>query len=210
MKKILLTGVFVALAFITAHAQIGAGTIAVGGNLEISSRTTKYKFSSGSADGPTNSSFAIGPQASYFLSDEFSVGARISFVSNKTENATGNTKTTTNSFVFSPLARYHIPMGERFYFFGQGRLDFAFAGGKTKTGGVSIDGDPSNMIGLAVSPGILFFPGEKIGIEMAFDLLSFHSQVSKDADDKDNKTVSNTFSFGPDLFSPSLSIQFYF
>lgn len=206
MKKILLTGVFVALAFITAHAQIGAGTIAVGGNLEISSTTTKYKFSSGSADGPTTSSFAIGPQASYFLSDEFSVGARIAFVSNKSENAAGTNKTTINNFVFSPLARYHVPMGERFYFFGEGRLDFGFGGGKTPTG----DRDPSNVIGLAVSPGILFFPGEKIGIEMAFDLLSFHSNVSKDADDKNNKSISNTFSFGPDLFSPSLSVQFYF
>lgn len=210
MRKILLTGVFVALAFFTAHAQIGAGTISIGGNLEISSTTTKYKFSSGSADGPTSSSFAIGPQASYFLSDDFSIGARIAFVSNKTESATGNNTTTSNYFVFSPLARYHVPMGERFYFFGEGRLNFGFEGGKTKTGGTSIDIDPANVIGLAVSPGILFFPGEKIGIEMAFDILSFRSRVSKDADDKSNKTVSNNFSFGPDLFSPSLSVQFYF
>lgn len=210
MKKILLTGAFVALAFFTVQAQIGAGTISVGGTLEISSTTNKYKFSSGSADGPTNSSFAFGPQASYFLSDEFSVGAGIAFVSDKTESADGNTKNTSNLFVFSPFARYHVPMGERFYFFGEGRLDFGFGGGKTKTGGTSVDKDPSNVIGVAVSPGLLFFPGEKIGIELAFNLLSFHSHVSKDADDKDNKSISNTFSFGPDLFSPELSVQFYF
>ena len=210
MKKILLTGVFVAMVFFTAQAQIGAGTVSVGGNLEISSSSSKYKSSSSSADGPTNSSFAIGPQASYFLSDEFSVGARIAFASNKSENAAGTNKTTINNFRFSPFARYHVPMGEKFYFFGEGRLDFGFGGGKTTTGSTSVDRDPSNMIGLAVSPGLLFFPGEKIGIEMAFNLLSFHSNVTKDADDKNNKSISNTFRFGPDLFSPSLSIQYYF
>lgn len=210
MKKILFTSAFVVFAFFAAQAQIGAGTISVGGALEISTTGSKFKGGSSSVDGPTSSSFTFGPQAGYFLSDNLSVGAAIQYRNSTTKSASGDSKNTTNAFIFSPFARYHMPMGEKFYLFGEARVGFGFGGGKVKSGGNSSDKDPSSTIGMAVSPGILFFPGEKVGIELAFNILSFDHYVEKDADDKNNKSIQNTFSFGPNLFAPQLSVQFYF
>lgn len=210
MKKTILTTVFVVFAFFVAQAQIGTGTLSVGGALELSTSGGKYKGGSNSVDKPSNSSFTFGPQVSYFLSDELSVGAALlysSTTSNKTDN---DNKNVSNAFYFTPFARYHVPVSEKFYLFGEARLGFGVESGKTVNGGTSTKDDPSSSVGFAVSPGLLFLPGERIGIELSVDLLSFNSRTQKDNDDSSYKNITNSFAFGPNLMSPSLSVQFYF
>lgn len=210
MKKTLFTTAFVVFAFFAAHAQIGAGTLSVGGALQVNSTGGKVKSSSGSADKASTTSIEFGPKVGYFISDNFSVGVGIGLNTSKTESADGNTKNTSNVFGIAPFARYHIPVGEKFYVFGEAALGVGFGGGKTKNGGTSVDHDKISTVGLAVSPGLIFLPSERIAIELSINLLSFNSRTQKDKENSSNKNISNSFSFGPDLFSPQLSVQFYF
>lgn len=208
-KTILILSVFLMAAF-TVNAQIEAGNISVGGAVNISSNSSKYKTGSNTSDGPKSSQFTIGPQIGYFISDNISIGAGLAFQSSVSHNAAGNVKTVRNNFHFSPFGRYHIPLSEKFYAFGEAKLNFGFGSAKQKNDGDTNKTADVSTLGLAVSPGIIFFPSERIGIELAFNLLSFERTADKDPDNSDNKSIDSGFSFGPDLFAPSLGIQLYF
>lgn len=197
-----------ALAFFTVQAQIGAGTISVGGTLGVSSESDKYKNNSGSVDGPKTSTFVVGPKVGYFISDNFSIGASIRFSNTTEKSSDGNEKDITNRFTFAPFGRYHVFLSDKFYAFGEAEIGFGVGGGKIKNGGVSVDKNDITTLGIAISPGVIFMPSEKIGIELAVNLLSFNSNTSKAPNG--NKSTSNIVSFGTNLFAPSLGIQFYF
>ena len=210
MKKTLVVlGLCLMCAF-TVNAQIEAGSISVGGALNVSSSSTKFKSGSSTNDGPKDSQFTFGPQVGYFISDALSIGAGIAYQRSNSSNAAGDIKTIRSNFYFSPFGRYHIPMGEKFYAFGEAKLNFGFGSAKRKNDGNTDKIADVSSLGVALSPGIIFFPSERVGIELAFNLISFERTADKDPDNSDNKNIDNDFSFGPDLFSPSLGVQFYF
>src|SRR5690606_92495 len=133
-KTILILSVFLMAAF-TAKAQLEAGKISVGGAFKISSSSSKFKDGSSTNDGPKSSQFTIGPQIGYFISDNMSIGAGLAFQSSVSNNAAGDIKTVRNNFYFSPFGRYHIPLSEKFYAFGEAKLNFGFGSAKRKNDG---------------------------------------------------------------------------
>jgi len=208
-KSLVVLSLFLMSAF-TVNAQIGAGTISVGGTLNVSSSSTKFKDGSSSNDGPKDSQFTFGPQLGYFISDAISIGAGITYQRSVSTTAVGDVKTIRSNFYFSPFGRYHIPMGEKFYVFGEAKLNLGFGSAKVKDDGNTDKIADVSSLGIALSTGVIFFPTERIGIELAVNLISFERIADKDTDDSDIKSIDNDFSFGPDLFAPSLGVQFYF
>ena len=210
MRKSLLVLAVLLIAVSNVNAQIEAGKISVGGTLNVSSNSTKYKDGSSTQDGAKDTQFTFGPQVGYFFSENLSVGAGLVYQHDVATSADGETKNIGNRFIFSPFGRYHIPLGEKVYLFGEAKLNFGLGSRKTKTDGDTDKIGDLSSLGFTLSPGIILFPSERIGIELAFNLLSFDRVADKDPDNGDNKTIRNDFSFGPDLFSPTLGVQLYF
>jgi outer membrane protein W len=210
MKKTIVILGFLLTAIGSANAQIEAGKISVGGVLNVTSNSNKFKDGSSTNDGDKSSRFTLGPQVGYFISDGISIGAGLTYQRSVSTSAVGDIKTIGSNFYFSPFGRYHIPMGEKFYAFGEAKLNFGFGSRKRKDDGNTNKISDISTLGIALSPGVIFFPSERVGIELAFNLISFDRTADKNPDDSDNKTIHNDFSFGPNLFSPSLGVQLYF
>lgn len=210
MKKTLLVLGLLLMAMSGVNAQIEAGKISVGGTLNVSSSSTKFKDGSSTNDGNKESQFTLGPQVGYFISDDISIGAGLAYQRTVGTSAVGDIKTIRSNFYFSPFGRYHMPLGEKFYAFGEAKLNFGFGSAKRKDDGNTDKIADVSSLGIALSPGVIFFPSERVGIELAFNLISFERTADKNPDNSDDKTIYNDFSFGPDLFAPSLGVQLYF
>lgn len=170
MKKLLLSGLLIASSLVS-QAQIGAGTFSLGGGLGIQLGSSSSKVGGTSADGPSRFGFSILPAAQYFVADNFSLGIQFGLdlgsTTSKTTTAAGTIESTTSTTKFSvaPFGRYYYMLDDNLGFFGQAAFSFSSQGGSTKSGGTSVDAPTTTAFGLGISPGLIFFPSKKIGIE---------------------------------------------
>jgi hypothetical protein len=155
--------------------------------------------------------FAVGAQVGY-----------IGYV-NTTENTDNSTVAPQKTYVYTktssagisvmPFVKYYIPLNDSntVYFFIKGSYNFQNSAGKTSgyTEMTSTDGfgnttvarsneygpNKTNTIGmqLGISPGLLFMPGKKIGIEFSLgNLLGINSTISKTDDANGNTSKATT------------------
>ncbi len=202
MKKLLLSLIAVSAFAFTTKAQTEKGNWIVGGNVELS--TSKVD---GAAK--TNTSFAIVPSAGYFVTENFAVGTGVGYQLSKTYNNTASSQNT--EFVVSPFARAYKGISDQFKFFGQLSVPMSF--GNAKTGDVNGDNlvktGKVNNVGVALSPGFVFFPAKKFGIEFSVDGITYNDNRLEDANG--NKTSgSKDFNIGANFFNPHIGVQFYF
>lgn len=182
MKKLFLAA-FVAVASLTANAQIWVGG-ELGYNVERESNdgTTTYK----------DHEFTLAPEIGYKLNDKFDVAVALNFSHDDDEfREDGYTHTySENSFSINPYIRYS--------FYKTGKFS-AFVDGGFKYGFTHYCGDDENRInwGINVRPGIAYALTEKVG------LVAHVGKVGWDYSKKDeNKTnefgfkVWNNISFG--------------
>lgn len=186
------------LAAGAAQAQTSAGTIMVGGSLGFSSRTTETDFSSTQPDTEVKSrSFSIAPQVGYFLSDNLAVGLFADLSNQKRTSPLFDgrgvefkAEETTRQTQVGPFVRYYHLVGDegKAGFFGQ------LAGGlqsrKTEYD-TSRPGDFDDRIegsgGFAnLTPGFVYFPTEKFGIELTLGNFGFSSLKSDYTSDNPN------------------------
>jgi len=127
----------------TAKAQTAEGTWLVGGSAS---------FTSAKAGGASEStsSFAIAPDAGYFIADNLAVGASISF-----QSATGGY----SSFLGAPIVRYYFfPIGDNAKLFAQGQFGF----GSIKP---SSESESQSYTVWALQAGPAFFLNEHVALE---------------------------------------------
>jgi len=214
MKKYILSLLFISVAFIgkQTFAQVGQGLF-LGGSVGLTSSSgkTTTKVTSGGTtttvetDNPKNSSFNIMPRVGYFFTDNIGAGIMIGYTSSTTQSITNGTNssiiTKTNKagvFNVGLFGRYTQQLGDSdFYIYGD--LGFGIGSGsikiktETKTGTttttVDSDGPKLATTSIGITPGILYFPTKKIGLEASLGNIFSYTSTKETTE---NTTGGNT------------------
>jgi hypothetical protein len=201
MKKLFLSLIAVAGLALTTQAQTEKGKFIVGGEVELN--TNKVD---GAAK--TDLSWSVIPSVGYFFTDNFAVGTGIGYDYTKAYSAVGSAKS--SAFVVSPFLRGYKGINDQFKFFGQLSVPMSF--GSNKVGDVNGDNfvktGNNNSVGVALSPGISFFPSKKFGIEFSVNGISYNDYRTENANG-DKIGGSKNFNIGANFFAPKIGVQFY-
>jgi outer membrane protein len=223
MKKILL---MVAMLFATnfAFAQLSKGNLLVTGAFSVGSTSQENTINSKTTDGPSTSNFSIIPNVSYFINDRLSVGVELGYSSLSAElvdvrssSTTVTTKDVTSGLGLSPFVRYYFPLGQKFYFYGQG--GFGITSGKinnttttvttffgTQTTEVKSESDLS-AFNVGFRPGITYFFTDRFALDASFGLLNYsNTTVKLDKDETKNSELN--FNIIPNSLNFGLSYRF--
>ena len=180
MKRALLALVMVGI-FASSYSQfIEKGSIITNGSFSFYS--TKYKESKDKTSG-----LDIVPMASYFVIDNFAIGVMVDYHHEMVKNDAADSKTTINSFLFGPVARYYLKNG----FFAQG--DFGFGKNKSKYefGGSSSAETEYDVTQIRIGIGYAFRIG---GIAFVEPIIGYKSRKNKY--DSSDDTESGIFAMG--------------
>lgn len=195
--KIKLLIVFVFAAVQTSYAQLGAGNVLAGGQIEISSNDAE-------------NSFTFAPAGHYLLTDQIAVGAQLEFFTNRT-NPGEDDYTRTNSFGLAPSIRYFHNLSDKVYLYGQGSIGFEFGGSKEYVGDTSIDTYDQNTFGISLRPGIMYVVSPKVGIDLGINFISYsRTSTTIETVAGDVTTKNDNFSLGFNTLQPSLGLYFIF
>ncbi|MBE8715252.1 outer membrane beta-barrel protein [Sphingobacterium hungaricum] len=196
MKKFLLTITAIAGITFASQAQTEAGKTMIGGSIRFS--TTSEKDSD-----EKENSFSIEPQIGYFVANNIAVGTRIGYGWSKDESGSGQ-ETINNSFSVSPFGRIYQGGGPVKFF---GQLSIPISWRKAKLNDDEVGTNSS--YGVALSPGLAYFPTERIGIEFSVTGLYFNS-TKHESDVFDNNWTRNDFGLNVNSQTPSIGVQFHF
>jgi outer membrane protein len=213
MKKLSLMMVMAILFAANVMAQTTKGTWYVGGGLGFSSSNEKTKSGSISADGDKTSSFNIKPGVGFFISDKISLGIDVGFTTS-TLKSPNNDKSKSSIFSINPYARYYMMLNDNFGFTGTLGIGYASGTSKIEGGGISVDGPKSTQFSFGVTPGLVYFPTNKIGLEANFGFVGYTSDKFTSTSNTGVKTeqTTNQFALGANSINPqfSLGFRYYF
>jgi hypothetical protein len=210
MKKTFMI-VALALTAMVSEAQISKGTIAAGGSFNFDRTGTSVQAGSISVQGPSYTFFELTPRVLYYLSDNLAVGGEIGFVMQSQKQGTASERTSV--FTLAPMARYNLPVTERFGLFVDGRMGFGFGGTKETVGNRTEEGPSVFRFDLGVSPGMLYFLNEKIAIEARFGRLGYSAESQTETETYGNTTStfkSSSGNFILNLKTTSLGFGFLY
>jgi len=216
-KSLLLVAMLLSGSF--AFAQLSKGNVLVTGAFSISGNANEQKINGTTTDGPTTTSFSFIPNVSYFITNNFSVGLELGLISNtnKEIDVNGNTTVTnkdvTTSVGIAPFVRYYVPLGQNFYFYGQGgfginsgntentRTSVTTVGNNTITNEVKSQSDVA-AFNVRFRPGITYFLNNRFAIDASIGLLGLESSTTKIGDNEYKQTqfdfniIPNSLNFG--------------
>ena len=194
MKKLFLTTLCLILST-GAFAQIQQGNFQLGGSATLNNSETP-NFES--------DFFRILPRFGYFVNDKISLGVQLGYSSNSLETAGG--ETSNNQFLFGAYARFHKDLAERVYLFVEPSILFGTGDADVPTlNGVTEADFSSTTIG--ISPGIVYFLTDKIGLEFGFGVFQFIQEKSEgNGVNQTDETVN--LSLNPLQINTGLSIYF--
>jgi len=222
MKKVNLTLVFIFAAIVSGFAQTSAGTLFFGGGLGFSSSTSKTTSSVGGTtiteDGPKSSQFSIVPGVGYFVADKLAVGLDLSFsVSSKKlpdeSNPNDYTKISGNVIGINPYVRKFFMLSDNFGFTGTFGVGVGLGSYKIEiqSGNTTVTTDDSKItiLEVGITPGIVFFPTNKVGLEANFGFIGFGSTTTKtEQGNNEIKETETSFGFGANSIQPTFSLGF--
>ena len=181
MKKLFLAAV-AALLSITLSAQIY-----VGGSLNLTSNNNENKLANTTSK---TSNLRFAPMAGYVLSEDLSVGARVTLrtASNSTTNPD------TFGFGLQPFARYSLLNVGPFKVLAEGGINFQSVTDKTINTGVGYTKDTDTTFGIYVQPVLTYALTEKVTMEAIINVarMSFNSTASKSINHVDNPAGDTT------------------
>lgn len=202
MKKLVLSLIAVSALAFSTQAQTEKGNFMIGGNVGFNSEKT---------DGAEKAdlSLSLVPSVGYFIDNNLAIGTGIGYQFDKSYNATAINSVKTQAFVVSPYARYYAG-SEQFKFFGQLSVPMSFGNTKVSTdsGNNYFKTGNNNSIGVALSPGIAFFPSKKVGIEFSVNGISYNDNTLENRNGE-VITGNKNFNIGANFFSPKIGVQFY-
>jgi outer membrane protein len=143
--------------------------------------------------------FEIEPKVGFFVSDNIAVGGKIGYMSEKNEDAGGNTTLDDSTLSIGVFGRYYTTPASDFSFFAQLGFDYM----TTDHG----DADyKTNGFDIALSPGISYFVSDNWALEAQFGRLGYTTTK----DDFDGAESTDTFGLGVDLRSVSIGLIYKF
>lgn len=227
MKKLLTLAALCASVW-TVNAQTEKGKLLIGGNIgysnsKSSSRNAQIEQLIGE-DSVKTISYSVAVNAGYFIRDNFAIGMGIGY-SHIKSNLNGTVyyndlqipsplfysgESKSDLFFLNPFARYYVGLADNFKFFGQ--VSVPISSGTQKQSGAANPGNyqeyKTTSYGVSIQPGLAFFPSKRISLELSSNGLDYaHRQLKNKRTDE--KTTSNSFSFGLSTFAPRLGIVFY-
>ncbi len=187
------------------NAQTDQGTIMIGGSVGLMSMTIKND----NTDITTKTtSLELIPRAGFFVADNFSigVGVGVSSITSKSEHETFDfdSKTVVTGFEFAPFARYHAMLGDHGGIFAHGEISYT----STTTKEDDEKAGNGSELSIGVSPGVIFFPTERLGIEASFGFLGYVSEKDN-PEGSDNDVVTNTFGLLLNANTLNFGVHYY-
>jgi hypothetical protein len=188
MKKIAFLMILTLSSVIATNAQLF-----VGGGFGFDVESGSDEYGSDKEDRPSEVSFSFHPQVGFMLSDDFGVGAYLSFgLTRENDNGEPETIDKSSSFAFAPFARYYAFRFNKFSFYGEAQAIVGFGTSKTEYDGVETDGPKSTEIGFYVFPGMAYDISNKFQLMArinAFGLGISHEVTKNDATDYVGKST---------------------
>ncbi len=201
MKKIIFT-VAAIFAFGFANAQdkkensgmgFAKGDLFITGAFNVSGTNNKNN------DVKTNH-FEIAPQVNFFLTNNISLGAMISYTSDKAENATTDTQDD-STIAFGLAGRYYFTPASQFSVFAELAAEYS-----STTDNLAVPEFKVNAFGVALAPGINYHLSNHWSVEAKWAVLGFAS-AKADVTGAENVTA---FEFGADLRDLSIGLNYKF
>ena len=179
MKKLALSILSLSLVA-SAHAQTGAGHYLLSGLVNYnSSKTDNSSYPNGQIY--KSSSFQFIPTVGYFVADNLVIGLSGSITNNKQEQADNGINQNLNLSQYTaktlgPFVRYYKMVNEKFGFYGQLEGSYVTTANKSSyetTSGQNNITRKARGGSAAIIPGIVFFPIEKIGLQMGIGSIGY-------------------------------------
>jgi hypothetical protein len=188
-------------------------------SMDMSSPTAKGKWLVGPSFGFNSTSYDDGnatikqsymdfqPEIGYFINDNISLGLSLALGADQVR-VDGTATDKSSTFFVAPTLRYYLPISSKFQFLGKLQVPVG-ANKTTLDSGVDVD-EKSTQFGVQAIPAFVFFPSNKIAIEMTFGSLHFNSR-------KEGGVTENNFglsilsdnNFDYSLGAPSLGIKWH-
>ncbi len=221
MRKIAFLAVLLGLMSAQVMAQISAGAIYSGGKLGFSSSSGKSTVKTSSTvvetKQPNTTSFEFAPGGGYILSDKLGVGLNLGFSNSvtKVDSTNYSDKTTYSNLFINPYLRYYMMLDDNFGFTGTFNVRFGTGSSKSETKTVSVtttvEGPKLSNLSIGITPGIIYFPTSKIGLEANIGFLGFTSNTSKSEGTNITTTSTNSkFGLNVDTFTPAFNVGFFY
>lgn len=231
MKHIVITALLAILGT-GALAQTNHGTVALSGGLSISSSNTEQSETS-DAEG---FSFGISPQVGYFIADNLELGVSTAYSFAKNEyhymnfigsSVPGNeprawnsseSKNKQHTYTLGFYLKKYFMLTDKVAIHGTSSVYYtssrqsnssattSFFPGAGEAHSESTDKYAYGVLGLNLSPGITFFPSEKIGLGASFGSIGYSRITNHNSSADDAKAKSNSLSLN--LSSASLVFGF--
>lgn len=226
MKKLFLS-IAVLAAGTASYAQIGQGSILLGGSLAFSStgEQTNKTVAGGvttETKTPGFSNWNFSPRVGYFLSDNLAVGLDLGLGQSHVKTVTNGTaeeKVSSFNLDLGLFARYYMNISDNFYFFGQARVGYRSSSYQDRmpdpaNANTLIDGPEvtSNTFGIGITPGLTYFPSPKWGVDFTLGgIIDFSSTTSKsEMPNNGGSAESSGSQFGLGFgLNPGLGLHYY-
>ncbi|MBF9254441.1 outer membrane beta-barrel protein [Pontibacter sp. 172403-2] len=211
MKHILITALL-ALLGTGALAQTSQGTVTLSGGLSISSS------SSGTDENNKNReiSFSITPKVGYFIADNLELGISSTYRAAKFNTNLPGYKSVTkeHSQAIGTYLKKYFMLGDKVAVHATANLNYVTTRQKASSTTFQDIGSQTSetfsdldYFGLNFSPGITFFPTEKIGLGASFGNVGYGYRTESNRSESDS-SKSNSSNIGLDLSTSSLVFSF--
>lgn len=187
------------------YSQIAKGATLFGGGVNYSA--------SGIIEAESQaSSFKIISNFSKFLSDKESFGLGLGYQVDKRKEFDGyigeEIEYTESQLFINPSFRIYRALNERFYTYLETGASFGL--GKYKSSVEDDDRPKLRNISVGISPGLSFFPSNKVSIDFRFNLIGVSSYTFSYIDFNGNtkKSKSSQLNVGFDSLSPMIGVYF--
>ncbi len=195
MKKLLAAAVF-ALLGTGAFAQTSQGTVVVTGQFTFTTSTSESTLNDTISNKSNGTAFRLAPSIGYMLGNNFELGAALGYTHSTIKNIYFNSegdrhevKTKSNAFLISPYLKKYFMLSEQFALTGQ--LSAGLSIYKWKPDSSADSQQKSTSFNAALTPGITYFPSDKLGISAGLGGLRYNQTLEKTgANDTPVKTNS--------------------
>jgi hypothetical protein len=214
MKK-LFTIAILGLLSTGAFAQTSQGTKVVSGSIHFRSYTEDDKEQGNYISDYSSLYFSFASGVGYFLKDNLQVGLSAGYNYQKVENIHDNefsdyTSTDkNNTYSLSPYLKKYFPLSEKVALSTMlsAGLDIGRRKYETESHYPSTSESRSSGYFANLTPGVTFFPSERIGMSASFGNLGYYHSTSK-VENNDSKIIRKSKTFDLDLSSSTFGIGF--
>lgn len=187
-------------------AQFDKGTKTIGGDIKYSN-TTEFK----GLEDPNSHTLEIKPDFGVFLFENTELGLGLGYswgkISYTVTAFQSRIKNIAKFFIISPYIRQYKKLGDNFAFFGELSPTIISGTSKTTNDGEDKGTDKLYAFEAEFTPGLVFFPHEKVGIEFTIGSISYTKSKVIDQDDHEEKKDPE---FSIDLGTVGLGVRYYF